>query len=464
MQNSQLPAKWYKPFAVDDAAKVEIPVTTPDPTRASQSAGFPPLTMQPPESGGVPPQGEDFNGAMNQVARIVWWHLAGGALPFDNAWTTDANIGGYPQGATINAADLRGEWISTADNNTNNPDTNGTSWVPGYAYGSATVGTVGVNLATAVTLTPAQAAKGIIFVQGNLTAATVLTFPAWVKNWIVVNNTGTGAFTLTVKTAAGVGVVVNRGDILPLLCDGTNMAVAQRTQSANIARFESNSSLTVPPGVTTMWMSGTGGGGGGGAGAAGGASAYTGAGGGSGGAGAHIIRVPLTVVPGTVLGITIGAGGVGGAGGAGAGATGTAGTSTIVTGFVAGTVTLSGGTPGQGGNQSNVSSSSGGTAGTGGNPTTAGQSGASGSKGSDVGSYTNNVPGGNGAPGASGPFGGGGGGGSGASAFTGSQSGLPGSGYGTGGGGGGGIWAQNAGVQNGGSAGNGAPGFVLLEW
>jgi len=220
MQNSQLPLKWYKPFAADDANKVEIPVTSANPLRASQSLGFPPLTMQPPESGGVPPEGEDFNGAMNQVARVVWWMMGGGALPFDAAWAADANIGGYPQGATVDAADLQGDWISTADNNTNNPDTNGASWVPGYAYGATSI--AGLTNAN-VTLTPAQAAKGTLRLAGTLTGNIQIIFPIWLKDWIVINNC-TGAFSVTCKTAAGSGVVVSQGGGAQIVIgDGTNL-------------------------------------------------------------------------------------------------------------------------------------------------------------------------------------------------------------------------------------------------
>ena len=223
MQNSQLPAKWLKPFAADDTNKVEIPLTSADPTRASQSAGFPPLTMQPPESGGVPPQGEDFNGAMNQVARIVWWMLGGGALPFDNTWASNAAINGYPQGARISAADLQGEWFSTTDNNLNNPDTVGTNWVPGYAYGATSLsGLTNAN----VTLTPAQAAKDIIRLAGTLTGNIQIIFPVWQKNWIVVNNC-TGAFSVTCKTAAGSGAVVAQaGGVQEFNGDGTNLLAA----------------------------------------------------------------------------------------------------------------------------------------------------------------------------------------------------------------------------------------------
>jgi len=220
MQYTQLPAKWLKPFAADDSNKVEIPLTSADPTRASQSAGFPPLTMQPPESGGVPPQGEDFNGAMNQVARITWWKMAGGALPFDATWAANAAINGYPQGAVVATADLQGEWINIADNNTVNPDTVGTNWVPGFNYGRTALS--GLTNANA-TLTPAQAAKGIITLAGTLTANIQIIFPNWVMEWVIINNC-TGAFTVTCKTAAGSGVVVSQaGGAQIVWGDGTNL-------------------------------------------------------------------------------------------------------------------------------------------------------------------------------------------------------------------------------------------------
>lgn len=221
MQISQLPAKWFKPFAADDPNKVELPLTSADPTRASQSAGFPPMTMQPPESGGVPPQGEDFNGGMNQVARIVWWRgLAGGAFAFDNTWATNAAINGYPQGAKIATADLQGEWINTADNNTVNPDTTGTNWVPGFNYGSTSL--AGLTNAN-VTLTPAQAAKPILRLAGTLTGNIQIIFPNWVMEWVIINNC-TGAFTVTCKTAAGSGIVVSQGGGSQIVWgDGTNL-------------------------------------------------------------------------------------------------------------------------------------------------------------------------------------------------------------------------------------------------
>lgn len=332
MQNSQLPAKWYKPFAADDSAKVEIPLTTPDPTRASQSLGFPPLTMQPPESGGVPPQGEDFNGAMNQVARIAWWLMAGGAMPFDNTWATNAAIGGYPQGGVVTSTDLQGEWISIADNNTNDPDTNGAGWVPGFAYGSTVV--AGLTNANVI-LTPAQAAKDIIRLTGALTGNIQIIFPAWQKSWIVLNNC-TGAFSVTCKTAAGGGAGVSQGGGMQLLWgDGTNLnaysgnsLVPQLVGPATLAghalqlgqatgrllgvqAFGSSGTYTPTAGTTFIRVEGIGGGGaGGGAQATDGTSVACGSGGASGSWG-----MAYGPVPGAPVTVTIGSGGAGVSGG-----------------------------------------------------------------------------------------------------------------------------------------------------
>lgn len=316
MQNSQLPAKWLKPFAADDVAKVEIPLTSGDATRASQSLGFPPLTMQPPESGGVPPQGEDFNGAMNQVARIVWWKMAGGAIPFDNTWTTNAAIGGYPQGAVITSADLQGSWISTADNNTNNPDTNGTNWVPGDAYGATTVVMTNAN----VGLAPSTAAKKIIVITGTLTANVQLLLPTWVREWLIVNSTA-GAFTVTVKTTAGTGVIVPQTGVgTPVRGDGTNIYATGATgRWINRQVITATAAYSPTPGTAYLDVTVVGGGGGGGGAQATGAG-QTSAGAGGGGAGWARKRIPIASALGVTM--TVAAGGNGGAIGGGVGQAG----------------------------------------------------------------------------------------------------------------------------------------------
>lgn len=82
-----------------------------------------------------------------------------------------------------------------------------------------------------------------------------------------------------------------------------------------IARFTSSTSFTVPAGVTTVYASGCAAGGAAGSGGAGSVSSTSAwsAGGGGGGAGQSMIRVPYTVVPGSVISITIPAAATGGA-------------------------------------------------------------------------------------------------------------------------------------------------------
>lgn len=222
MQQSNQPAKFILPIAQNDASKADIPVTTADATRASQSLGFPPLTGQPPEAGGVPPQLPDMNGLLNAVSRIPWWAMLGGRFGYDNAFATNTNINGYPLGAELASADGLGSFFSTTENNVSNPDTNGAGWAPGYHYGAtALTGQTGGN----VTLTQAQAAKKVITVSGTLTSNLVLIVPGWRYDWTVYNNTS-GAFSVSVRTAAGSAAAIpQNGAPTPVVCDGTNCSL-----------------------------------------------------------------------------------------------------------------------------------------------------------------------------------------------------------------------------------------------
>lgn len=83
--------------------------------------------------------------------------------------------------------------------------------------------------------------------------------------------------------------------------------------------------FTVPARVTKMLAIIVGGGGGGGGGKGGGTATTAAAAGGGGGGGAHKSIAHLTVTPGQILDITIGAGGTGGIGGAAGGTNGNAG-------------------------------------------------------------------------------------------------------------------------------------------
>jgi hypothetical protein len=240
-------------------------------------------------------------------------------------------------------------------------------------------------------------------------------------------------------------IVNNSGN--PAIDDGTtatllaNLQIAISAAAAHgTAALTASGNWTCPLGVTTAFASACAAGGGGGSGGSG--SAGFGGGGGGGGAGQNIIRQAVTVVPGTVYPIVIGAAGTGGAAvSTGGGLNGTAGGITTGLGL-----SLSGGGGGAGGAALALNAAGGG--------------GGSGFPSGSFGTDSNSGSGAGGGMGASSPFGGGGG--SGRGAAGGAVPGALAGGYGTGGGGGGGTYTSGTGT--GGSGGNGAPGFFSIEW
>lgn len=71
--------------------------------------------------------------------------------------------------------------------------------------------------------------------SGVLVSNAAIEVPARTKSWIVRNQC-TGAFTLTVKTSAGTGVVVAQGQVAILWCDGTNV-VSVSTDATTLGGF-----------------------------------------------------------------------------------------------------------------------------------------------------------------------------------------------------------------------------------
>lgn len=360
MQVSSTPVKWTVPFAQGDGARVEIPATTADPTRFSLTLGSPPLTGQPPETGGVPPQLEDFNGAMNQIARIAWWAQGGGAFPYDATWAGDSAVNGYAQGAQISFSDYSGTWLSLADNNTANPDTVGTNWAPVAAYGvTALTGQTGGT----VTLTPLQAAKRMLTIAGTLTSNLIIVVPAWTYDWSVTNLT-TGAFTVTVKTAAGAGVLIPQNSKpAPVRGDGTNIVTLNPAgRLINVQTFGTAGTFTYTPTAGTLAIKVTvvgGGGAGGGTAATAAGQVSVASGGGSGACACSYLTSGFSGAS-----IVVGSGGTGVSGG-----TGGAGTASSF-----GSISVNGGGGGNGGAAGSVFPAiagygAGGLAGTGGNIT-----------------------------------------------------------------------------------------------
>jgi hypothetical protein len=128
MKASDLPTRFPVPFAgaaTSDFIR-SIPKTSTDPAAASLDLGFPPVTFTPVGSGGIPPNGRDFNGILNQATAWSRWQGAGGPIPYDATFATA--IGGYPAGSILASTTVGLYWISTADDNTTNPDAGGAGW------------------------------------------------------------------------------------------------------------------------------------------------------------------------------------------------------------------------------------------------------------------------------------------------------------------------------------------------
>ena len=124
-----------------------------DPEDATWSDGFPNVTMQPIESGGLPPKGMDFNGILHALSASIVHQQKGGFFYYDTNYAK--NIGGYHAGAILIADDNSKLFISTIDNNTNNPNQNINGWV--------ILAGAGVNADTATKLQTSRKIGGIDF-------------------------------------------------------------------------------------------------------------------------------------------------------------------------------------------------------------------------------------------------------------------------------------------------------------
>ncbi len=98
-----------------------------------------------------------------------------------------------------------------------------TEWDHAHTLGILTSKSVAGN--TNVTLSTAEAQCRILELTGVITGNINVVVPTAVWQWTYFNNT-TGAFTVTLKTTAGTGIVVATGMRAILYCDGTNVVRA----------------------------------------------------------------------------------------------------------------------------------------------------------------------------------------------------------------------------------------------
>lgn len=100
-----------------------------------------------------------------------------------------------------------------------------------------------------VTLTSAESAYSIINFTGVLTGNINVIVPNNVNEWLMFNNTS-GAYTLTVKTAAGTGVAITQSTRRLLYSDGTNVHFSDSVGTGTVTSIATGTGLSGGP-ITT---------------------------------------------------------------------------------------------------------------------------------------------------------------------------------------------------------------------
>lgn len=128
MNRSDSPKKQPKPFGVNGQREDLLPTTPAGDNTASYDLGFPPITMILKSAGGLPPKGQDMNQILYELSSLCRWSSAGALNAFDSDFSTA--VGGYPLGAVLISDDGATIYISTINNNTNDPNTSSVGWSP----------------------------------------------------------------------------------------------------------------------------------------------------------------------------------------------------------------------------------------------------------------------------------------------------------------------------------------------
>lgn len=127
MNRTDAPKKQPVPFGINGSREDLLSTTPAGDNQASYDAGFPPVTMILKSAGGLPPKGQDMNQILFELSAIGRWLSAGSLNTFDATFATA--IAGYPKGAVLLSDSGTTIYVSTADANTNNPNSVSTGWL-----------------------------------------------------------------------------------------------------------------------------------------------------------------------------------------------------------------------------------------------------------------------------------------------------------------------------------------------
>lgn len=167
----------YKPFAYNGERNTiqQTRQTNQEAQDAVIDEGFPKITMIPEESGGLAPNGQDFNGIFYLVTADIVHRQKGEQMQYDADHAN--NIGGYSKGAILQSTSLNKSYISQVNNNLTDPDSTSSSgwniYAGSGAVKTATASTYGLvkiadTLASTATDTALTANQGRVLDQGKL--------------------------------------------------------------------------------------------------------------------------------------------------------------------------------------------------------------------------------------------------------------------------------------------------------
>lgn len=201
------------------------------PGAASWMDGFVPLNMTSVAAGGVPPFGQDMNGALSAISAWAKWQAAGGPVAYDSAFAT--LIGGYPKGTVLMSGDGTHYWLNLADSNTTNPESGGANWRSISQYLIAASGTNRTALTTDAVVLRSNAG---VTMFDTVTASIA-------QNWSAtyVNVDATAPLILATGSTSGTGVMngtggsvwVAPGESTTIACNGTGLYVIDLPNQLN---------------------------------------------------------------------------------------------------------------------------------------------------------------------------------------------------------------------------------------
>lgn len=220
-----------------------IPVTTPAGTNQfSYEAGFPPLSSTPLQSGGVPPERQDFNAAFKLLSEFIYYLQSGNQF----VWS---NLLDYDKGCTILGSD-GALYLCIQANGATSPNTvqDPTSSTGYWVKVIDSQGILNINVIGDGTITGSKLANDTI--TSKQIAANAITASELANNAVDTAAISAGAVTdakITSIAASKVSGLLNIAAPLPLKGTGTALGVWRW-------ELDRGTSYTLPSGGTWAWM------------------------------------------------------------------------------------------------------------------------------------------------------------------------------------------------------------------